>query len=256
MFKVASANIRFDNPNDGKHDWAGRREIVAQFLNEFSADVFGTQEGRGPQIKDLESLLPDHKLIDLNRNWIEERMYPCIFVNPKKIDVMDSGDIWLSETPQEAGSKSFDSAFPRLCTWIKANHRESNKEFFYVNVHLDHILSSTRASQIQVLINETKKINHQNLPVVITGDFNESPHEEVRSLLNIQCPDLYDPWIQLKNDEETSYHKFDGKNPEGTRIDWIMVDKSFSVENIILEKRDLNGIYPSDHFFVLGSFTF
>ena len=253
MFKVASANIRFDNPHDKEHDWNGRRSVVAEYLNEFDADIFGTQEGREPQLRDLESLLPNHQIIDTNREWIEERMYPCIFVNNKRIEVLDSGDICLSETPYSAGTKSFESAFPRLCTWIKAKHIESEKMFFYVNVHLDHVLSSTREQQIQVLINETKSINDKNYPMILSGDFNESPTEQVREQINSKYTNLYDPW---NHPEETSFHKFDGVNPEGTRIDWIMIDKSIKSKEIKLEKRDQKGIYPSDHFFVLAQFIF
>ncbi|OUR98897.1 hypothetical protein A9Q84_05650 [Halobacteriovorax marinus] len=255
MLKIASANIRFDNPHDAPNDWAGRREVLANSLKTFSPHIFGTQEGRQPQLKDFESLLPNHKLIDLNRTWITERMYPCIFVDSKKIDVIDSGDIWLSETPFEAGSKSFESAFPRLCTWIKGEVIESGFKFFYVNVHLDHVLSETRAQQIQVLINETKKINTDNLPMVMTGDFNESPFEEVREKISNQLPELYDPWMKLGKIEETSFHKFDGTNDEGSRIDWILVDSTLKTENIYLMKDHVKEIYPSDHFLVFGEFT-
>ena len=255
MLRTASANIRFDNPADGSHDWAGRREVLAGLLNDFQADIIGTQEGRQPQLQDLESLLINHKLIDLNRDWITERMYPCIFVNPKTVEVLDSGDIWLSETPYVAGSKSFESSFPRLCTWIKAKHIETNTNLFYVNVHLDHILTSTRANQIQVLINETSKINSDKFPMIITGDFNESPFEEVREKINSQTS-LYDPWIEKSLEEETSFHKFDGVNPEGSRIDWILADNFFKSSSINLEKSDYKGIYPSDHFLVFAEFTF
>lgn len=255
MLRTASANIRFDNPADGDHDWSGRRNILANLLNDFAPHVIGTQEGREPQLRDLEGLLLNHKLVDLNRGWIDERMYPCIFINPAQVNVVDSGDIWLSETPYVAGSKSFESAFPRLCTWIKATHIESKTNFFYVNVHLDHILSSTRASQIQVLINETAKINTEKYPMIITGDFNESPFEEVREKINSQTS-LYDPWIEKSLKEETSFHKFDGVNPEGSRIDWILADSFFKAEDIRLEKSDQRGIYPSDHFLVFADFIF
>lgn len=255
MFKVASANIRFDNPNDAPNDWSGRREVIAKFLNGFCPDLFGTQEGRQPQIRDLESLLPNHCLSDSNREWITERMYPCIFYNPSKIEVLNSGDIWLSETPYVAGSKSFDSAFPRLCTWANVKRIEDNLKLLYVNVHLDHVLSETRAKQIQVLVNEIKKLNTDNLPIILSGDFNESPFEEVRRIISSELSDLYDPWIHLNHTEETSFHKFDGTNESGSRIDWILVDSTFKTEKIYLMKDHVEDIYPSDHFLVFGEFT-
>ena len=110
-FKVISANIRFDNPKDGKHDWNGRREIISKVINNYDTDLLGTQEGWQPQLNDLNSLLTDLEIVDSHRQWIEDRMYPSIFVNPTKIRVIDSGDVWLSETPYVAASKSFGSSF-------------------------------------------------------------------------------------------------------------------------------------------------
>lgn len=256
MLKVATANIRFDNPADSPNDWNGRSPLLTRLINEFSPDILGTQEGREPQLKNLESLLPDHKLIDLNRDWIDERMYPCIFVNPKKLDVINSGDIWLSETPNTPGTKSFDSAFPRLCTWIIARVIDTNKDFLYVNTHLDHVLSSTRQEQIKVLIAEIDKININKLPIVLTGDFNESPSENVRSEIEKSWPSLYDSWQFLNKEEETSHHKFDGVNKSGSRIDWILTDHSFKVSSINIIKNHEGEIYPSDHFPVFAEFTY
>ncbi|MDD0852460.1 endonuclease/exonuclease/phosphatase family protein [Halobacteriovorax sp. GB3] len=254
-FKIASSNIRFDNPQDGSHDWNGRRGILAQCLNEFAPDLLGTQEGREPQLKDLENNLIKLELVDSHREWIDERMYPCIFVNPETIEVHNSGDIWLSETPYEAGSKSFESAFPRLCTWIIATHKESQEKFFYVNTHLDHVLSQTRKEQIRVLIQECDKVNKENLPVVLTGDFNESPFEDVRKVIHDQWSDLRDCWFTLKKEEETSHHNFNGTREDGTRIDWILTSSNFRVYDLELYKENVDGIYPSDHFPVFGIYS-
>ncbi|PIK14642.1 endonuclease/exonuclease/phosphatase family protein [Halobacteriovorax sp. JY17] len=256
MLKVASANIRFDNPGDSPNDWSGRRELLSRLINDFTPDILGTQEGREPQLKNLESLLPNHKLIDLNRDWIEERMYPCIFVNSEKVDVIDSGDIWLSQTPFEAGSKSFESAFPRLCTWIQARVIETGKDFFYVNTHLDHVLGKTRKEQIQVLITEIKKLNSLSLPIILTGDFNESPKESVREVISKEWSNLFDPWEFLGKAEETSFHKFDGTHDNGCRIDWILADKIFQARSIEIRKDHEGEIYPSDHFPVFAEFNY
>jgi hypothetical protein len=41
---VASYNIRFDNPEDGVHQWAHRREVVGATSRELDADLLGMQE--------------------------------------------------------------------------------------------------------------------------------------------------------------------------------------------------------------------
>lgn len=246
--KIATSNIRFANPADGHHDWPFRLPLLSEIYKNFGLDILGTQEGRLPQLKELDKQLPELELIDLHRNWIDERMYPCLFVNPKNIFVAEAGDIWLSETPHVAGSKSFESTFPRLCTWAKVTMKSSGLKIIVVNTHLDHVLSTTRQKQIQVLISEIKKIS--NLPVIIVGDFNESPLTEIKSKLLLEF-NLKDPWNEFGYPEETSHHNFLGdKCLDGDRIDWILIPKKFECLNLKLEKQSMNNgsLYPSDHY--------
>ena len=256
--RVTSANIRFENPADGANDWKHRRGHLSEILNTQNLDLLGTQEGREPQLRNLEDLLPKLTLSDKHREWIDERMYPCIFFNQETIEVLDSGDIWLSETPYQAGSIDFDSAFPRLSSWIKGQHIESGKKFFYINCHLDHVKEETRIQQARVLIEEAIKINQDLLPFIFTGDFNASPLGEVRRELTKHLPNLRDPWFDKNYEEETSFHKFDGMDPTGeaTRIDWLLHTNDLICTEIELIKENRNGLYPSDHFFVHGKLDF
>ena len=247
-FKVISSNIRFDNPTDGLNRWENRKPHLGQLITQFAPDLLSTQEGRLPQIEQLTQVLPNLQLATTHRPWISYRMYPCIFFNPHTIEIIDSGDIWLSKTPQLPGSLSFKSSFPRLATWIKAQFKESQKHFVYINTHLDHVLGYTRLKQIQVLLKELTQINTDNFPMIVTGDFNESPLGKTRKKLMSLAPNLYDPWIQFNHQEESSYHSFTGKNEKGTRIDWILPDLTFKCLQIQLDKTTFEGRYPSDHF--------
>lgn len=248
--KVASSNIRFDNPKDGDHDWKGRREILADVINSFNPDLLGTQEGWQWQLYDLKSLLEELDISDSHRSWIDERMYPSIFYRREDLHVLDSGDIWLSETPDVVASKSFNSAFPRLCTWSKFKCSQK-RTLLFVDVHLDHIHSETREAQIGVLINEISKINDCT-HMILCGDFNESPREDVRKLI-VEKLGLYDPWTAHEKPEETSHHNFTGERCDGARIDWIMLSKNISCDAIDLHRDSHRGIFPSDHFPVFAT---
>jgi len=246
--KLISSNIRFANLNDGCHDWPHRRALLTKLLLNYEADLIGTQEGFPPQLHDLENKLTGFKLIDSHRTYLDDRMYPCIFINPDKIQIQSSGDIWLSKTPYIAGSFSFESAYPRLATWIKAKNINEGYEFIFIVTHLDHVLSSTREEQIKVLITELKKINAENLPLILAGDFNESPKENVRKIITEEIPELIDPWFFLKKEEEASHHHFHLPIVNASRIDWFLVDKKFRAQEIFLDKTHENNIFPSDHY--------
>lgn len=244
--KIITSNIRFANPADGPHDWPHRLPLLVNLYQDFAPDILATQEGRIGQIKELDEKLQGLTLIDSHREWIDVRMYPCLFVDLKKIKVLRSGDIWLSETPEVAGSSSFSSSFPRLCTWAEVEILSSGKKLLIANTHLDHILTQTRISQVGVLISELQKLGSQ--AIFIMGDFNESPQSQIKSDL-MNAFNLKDPWDEKKYPEETSHHGFNGMNAsEGERIDWILMPAHFECSYLHMEKRSFNNVYPTDHY--------
>ena len=253
--RVVSANIRFDNPNDGEHRWDCRKAILVSCIKNFKPDLLGTQEGRGSQLCELASLLPTLNMSVGHRNWIKERMYPTIFYNPETVVLHRSGDLWLSETPDKEGSSSFGSAFPRLLSWADVEFLPTGTRLLFVNTHLDHVKPEARLGQVRVLVEEVAKVNAPCRPLLITGDFNEAPDGDVRRALFSGFPSLYDPWILLSRREEGSHHKFNGHNRGNKRIDWIVTDVEADACDIFLDKNHQNGIYPSDHFLVKGTFT-
>lgn len=245
---LITCNIRFDNPADGDNSWSHRRLFLSETLLKHFPDVIATQEGRFHQLKDLENLLEDYDLVDQHRSWIGERMYPTLFIKKNRFEFLQSGDIWLSETPEIAGSLSFESTFPRLMTWGKFQLKNSDKKIMVVNTHLDHIKKETRLCQIRVLASEVKKNWMNDGQLFILGDFNDSPDSEVRQLLTQEFTNLQDAWAIKNAKEETSHHAFKGEMQNGARIDWVMIDTKLKVEECFLEKATKDNRYPTDHF--------
>ena len=246
--KVISSNIRFDDPSDEQHQWKSRKPILSECLLQFAPDLIGTQEGRQSQILELESELEPLDLVCSHREWIQKRMYPCFFYNPNTIEVLQSGDLWLSETPDVAGSSFSDSMFPRLCTWMLASWKQHKTLLFAINTHLDHQLAKTRQKQIEVLLQEIQKIRPLEACVLLMGDFNECPGDPVYQMVQMSPMPWRDPWIEHDKKEEESYHNFRGKLKNGHRIDWLWADKRLKCKDIFLDKFSKNGVYPSDHF--------
>lgn len=245
---VISSNIRFDNPQDGRHCWQGRRRVLARKIIDFAPHLLATQEGRRPQLQDLASLIP-LELVDSHRDWIPERMYPSLFIHPE-LSALESGDIWLSETPHVPGSKSFGSAFPRLATWARVRSRRQT--LLVANLHLDHQRPDTRLEQIKVFTTAIREILRQDWPLLLFGDFNEGPQGPVYQWV-LKELSLSDPWAHLGHPEQSSYHRFDGSTQNGERIDWILSSHHFQAECIFFDTQSDNGIFPSDHFPLLLS---
>lgn len=252
--KLMTSNIRFDNPADGEMAWPNRKRLYFHTVLDFAPCLLGTQEGREPQLREIEEGLANYKLVDGHRDWIKERMYPCIYVDQTQAEAVESGDIWLSETPHEPGTKAFGSAFPRLCTWVRGKLKTQGRPFFFANVHLDHVKKETRAQQVQVLAKQLKPLVSNDEIFILVGDFNDSPDSFVRQHISQALPELYDPWFILDKNEESSHHQFQGELESGARIDWILVNRLLRPFDIFLDKTQDKGLYPSDHFPVKGVF--
>lgn len=251
-----SCNIRFDNPADGPHSWPHRKDYLARTLLKHAPDIIATQEGRIKQLNELKESLASFEMVEGHRSWIGERMYPTLFIKKGIFEYLNSGDIWLSETPDIAGSLSFESTFPRLMTWAKLQIKDANTNLLVVNCHLDHIKPQTRQEQIKVLIHEVKKIWDQQSALIIMGDFNDSPQSLVREIMTQEIDGLQDAWKIFNAVEETSHHSFTGEMQNGSRIDWIMIDKKVTVLSSQMDKCSEKGIYPTDHYPIICKVSF
>ena len=52
--RVATYNIRFDNPGDSLDLWKNRYPYVADLIRLYDFDIFGTQEGLKHQLEESE----------------------------------------------------------------------------------------------------------------------------------------------------------------------------------------------------------
>lgn len=252
---LISCNIRFDNPADGQNSWSFRKDFLTKTLLKHRPVLIASQEGRFKQLNDLKSLLQSFDVIDQHRSWIGERMYPTVFIKQANFEYLSSGDYWLSETPDVAGSLSFGSAFPRLMTWAHLQLKNSEKKFLIIDTHLDHVKSSSRISQIRVLIKQVKKLWDKQSHLIIMGDFNDDPNSEVRLLLDKEFG-LIDAWKKFNSTEESSHHAFMGEMQNGSRIDWILVDPRLTIVDCFMDKTVNNGTYPTDHFPIVCKIKF
>lgn len=249
---LISVNIRFNNPDDGVNAWPHRKAYLAQTLLKHSPHIIATQEGRLDQLKELESELEDFELIAPHRSWIAERMYPSFFVKKNTFEVIHSFDKWLSETPDVAGSKSFDSTFPRLLTGTILKAHENEAEFFLINTHFDHIKTSTRIEQAKVLCQEVRHALRLEQYLILLGDYNDSPQSNARQQIEHCFPQLVDSWAQCNTCEEASHHGFNSKIHAQSRIDWILVDNRLKILESYLDKSHQGELYPSDHYPVIA----
>lgn len=246
---VMTYNIRYDNPQDSLNSWQYRKDVAAQIIKDKNIDIVGAQEVLVNQLNDLKERLPEYTALGVGRlDGKEAGEYSPLLYKKDRFTEIESGHFWLSENPEAVGVKGWDAACERVATWAILKDKESGKDFFVLNTHLDHMGQIARQESVKLLLKKSSELS-KGLPVIITGDFNAEPDSDVIKHLT-ESKQLIDSKSIAANTKGSSYtfHNF-GRIPAEERplIDYIFVnDKSEVLEYEVISDK-LNDIYLSDH---------
>ncbi len=247
--RVMSFNIRYGTANDGKDVWMNRRELVVQTIKAFKPDLMGTQETLPFQAAYINEQLPEYAYIGWSRDDSKDGEQCGVFVRRDRFEMLESGQFWLSETPDEKFSKSWDSSLPRVATWVRLKDKHSDgREFLFANTHFDHRGEEAR-KQSGILLRRRLSEMAPKQPIVLTGDFNcdqgSEPYQEL--LKENLLRDSFRGVHPNRSDDQGTFHGFNGK-PGKDRIDWILATEQFHATEAAIDRTHADGRYPSDHF--------
>lgn len=175
-----------------------------------------------------------------------------IFYRKNAFKVVESGDFWLSDTPDKVASITWGNIFPRMVNWALFERISDHKRFYLLDTHLpyrdnDEDARTRSANEIKMWIAKLPA----GIPVILTGDFNTTPDSQSHALFTGTMKDAWETAPARKGPAET-FHDFTGKATK--RIDWILYRgvKATLAETITVTK---DGRYPSDHFPVQADFA-
>ena len=136
--KLISYNLRNSHGKDGDNVWMKRRHATPEMIRREAPDVFGVQEGLIDQLHYIDTECPQYARVGVGRDDGKEGgEIMAVFYLRDRYDLLDHGDLWLSETPDRV-SRGWDGACNRTMTWVELRDKASGKEFFY-------FISTTRA---------------------------------------------------------------------------------------------------------------
>ncbi|WP_234301042.1 endonuclease/exonuclease/phosphatase family protein [Sphaerospermopsis aphanizomenoides] len=242
-----SFNLRCDKPDPGIRQWEKRVSAIASVIKHYQPDLIGTQEGKPHQLSDLQALLPEYKFIGGDRTGTGQCEHCAVFYNPQILELQQTKDFYLSDTPEIPGSITWETRLPRMATWANFTVGNPSISLTIVNTHLDHEIAKARelgAGLISLRLMEFPAEDY----LLLTGDFNANSRTLERIILadNYRIQDALTnvPWEQQK-----TFHDFTGE-PVDAR-DTIYCDRRFHIEQVIIDNQQWEGIWPSDHFPVI-----
>jgi len=229
---VASFNIRYKNSSDSinGNGWHQRGPVICDLIRFHDFDVFGAQEVLHSQLLDMLAGLPGYDYVGVGRDDGKTKgEYAPVFYKKDQFKVLQSGNFWLSEITDRP-NKGWDAALPRICTWVKFEDIETGFQFFFFNLHMDHIGVKARENSSRLVL---KKIEEMcgDLPVILTGDFNVDQNNPNYTVL-AESGLLQDAYhaAKVRYALNGTFNSFQPHSMTGSRIDHVFVSPSFTVK--------------------------
>jgi endonuclease/exonuclease/phosphatase family metal-dependent hydrolase len=261
--RALTFNIRYDNPADGENGWKHRRDGVAKLIAERKVDVAGLQEVLATQLDDLRERLPDYDFLGVGRDdGKRSGEFSPLLVRKEAFEVLSSGTFWLSPTPDKPGSKGWDAALPRVCTWAHLRSRQPGRgEILAASTHFDHRGEQARLESARVIREQlasllrSKKISGG---LVLMGDFNctekDAPYAALRGKdekggTTTAWSDAYYAERVVREGPDSTWNGFKEIVP-GQRIDFIFSLGLRAQRHEVIDAR-IGERFLSDHLPVL-----
>jgi endonuclease/exonuclease/phosphatase family metal-dependent hydrolase len=248
---IITYNIRYNTSGDGTNAWPNRKERVAGLLRFHKADLFDLQEALPEQVNDLAARFPDFDHVGVGRDdGISAGEHMAVFYRKSRFEKQKDGQFWLSPTPEKPGL-GWDAACNRTCTWIQLKDKLTQKSFYVFNTHLDHRGRVARVEGIQLILKRMSEINSEPLPLILTGDFNQTkPSPVIGAVLQV-LRDAKDKSIVPSYGPDGTSGGFEVRQG-GSTIDYIFVNDPVKVLRHGSLSDSFNLYYPSDHLPVLA----
>ena len=122
--RIVSFNVRCADDLYGSVK--GRSQLVCAALKQYKPDSFGVQEATQKWLDAIDAELGDeYACVAQMRDDETGTEASAVYYLKDKYELVDSGTMWLSETPDVFGSKLPKSGCTRVATWVILKDKES-----------------------------------------------------------------------------------------------------------------------------------
>jgi len=274
--KVMTLNVRNSNPSNPENNatdtelykraaWINRREVMIKEIEKEAPDILGLQEVLADQYDYIaEHLGANYSMHGVGRDdGVRKGEFAPVLFRDDRFQLIDSGNFWLSHTPNIPGSKYEGAGCVRICSWVKLVQIDDGLfgdplSFLYANTHLDNVSEDARSFGSQIVSDFTHEIADGD-PIILTGDFNVQTEREKGYRILINETGWTDSFADLhghspivdNNPKRMTYHGFG--NPTGPRLDFVFHPKEhFETREAYILFDSGNPSWVSDHYAMIA----
>ena len=239
---------------DGYQSNENRLPRTVKMIEKYMPDSLGVQEADKWWTDSLEEALPQYARVGTYRDDGISLGESCsIFYLKDKYELIDSGDFWLSETP-DTPSWGWDGGCPRIATYAILRCKETGFVYAHFNTHFDHVGNVAQSESVPLIASRIAEIA-PDIPVVLTGDFNVTEGSDTYLRL-LSCGLRNTKHMAEKYDDCATYHDYNPFVLNSKPIDFIFVNSyCSSVKSSKVDTNTIGLVYPSDHFPVITELT-
>ena len=257
--RVATWNVHYiDLRADGGPwsvaDWMRRRGPMAEAVRAIDADVFAFQEmesfggGEGGTenltLEWLRAEVPNLAAAAVGDPAAFPSTQP-IFYRTDRLEVLDQGWFFFSDTPEVIYSRTFNGSYPAFASWARFRDRGTGATFRVVNVHTDYASPSNRLASVALVAERAADWIAADERVILAGDLNARRGD--RTLAILEAAGL--TFVPV---EGATYHFNRGLNLFAA-IDHIGHSDRISAAALpVVLRRRVSGEWPSDHYPVIA----
>ncbi|MCX3263484.1 endonuclease/exonuclease/phosphatase family protein [Pedobacter agri] len=260
--RILGCNIRVALPEDDAlgRGWEARKDICIKIIKAQKPDIIGLQEVLRIQAEDIQKAMPDYFAfgfdgpeMDINKDTYNGIAKNLVIFSRKRYSMISAGCYWLSETPEIGGSLAWGTARARHANWVRLLDKKSGKEFRVISTHLDHKSQEARNKQGELIVKESNQYQ-RDFPQLLIGDFNVDAKNPVFKI--ITDGGWNETYLSVHGNAEPGLtaHNFIGEEYAKTKntgkIDFIFTRGKMKTLSAKIIKDQINGVFPSDHFFV------
>ncbi|MEM9788098.1 MAG: endonuclease [Pseudomonadota bacterium] len=236
-------------------DWERRKGPMDLAFKAVDADVIGFQE--------MESFSFQTNQINLTLDWLLENNpdfaaaavgdpseFPStqpILYRTDRLEMLDQGWFFFSDTPDVIYSRTFNGSFPAFASWAQFQDRTSGAVFRVINVHTDFSSRSNRIQSVELVAERLAPWIDADETLFVIGDLNGRIGDRVVDI-------LADTGLSFAPVQGSTYHFNRGINLFAA-IDHIATigDAELVMPPIVLRQK-FDGEWPTDHYPVVADY--
>ena len=277
---ACSFNIRFFDTNRPNYDyesggqpWTVRRPAVKAFFKQNKPDVVALQEVRYTQFDELNEDLGDEYFIYCPGRLSGGKMTKTsdesvgVMYLKERFNMLDYGCFWLSESPNEVGSKRLGQDSPMIVSWLKLEEKtKPGKELWFFSLHISWSVSVNRAlpdQETETLLSQAEYLTDiprgqfKTSPIIMCGDLN---NDETKSAIKTFRTYFNDARKTCPESSSTYRYTYNAYGDEKGQkiIDFFFYGKGTPLEYIVDNTTNYapGVFYISDHYPLLFKLTY